>query len=1355
MLVSVFSAFNITASAENRNIYYKNTNGYNVVYAYAWDTTNNNAQKLDVWSGTPMERLGTSDYYKISVDSSANMIIFSNGSNSDKTADLEIPSYNNPMYSGIWESDFDESQYTISSNNVRAVNGKVDAIAPHTFGDNIYAASATYFDYMSDDEMTGSYLYPTKAGTGHNGADDNWYPFYRFNRAIKVAAENNANWQYPLYLGNFCNVPGANDGIKAHNGDFWNATDSYNVSRFDYVANNSNRKYVDRYGNVKEIGINDYNEAVQGLVSNQLKNNELMVTPTLKLPYFDIDFLTQKYGLEDGKLNSTNAKRIAKVYQSYFPFVEQKEKDNKGRTYSKYRFDSTGGTDNVYFTWNGENPKTVNYGHGTNYAVQDGLSHFMYQTASGYGIFPFNNGPWTDKKDRKGNDNLDYGFGIRIDIDFRVTGTGTIDGTENGEPITFNFSGDDDIWVYITDDYGNSNLVLDLGGNHKMASGDINFNTMKATVKRVYDRSNSGSIHNKQIQFNNGDKLNPNKTYHMTVFYMERGLIESNFQMNFSFYPLDNIFTTEKFVETAYVNNGIKDEVAKVDEFTITNKANNAVVANKEYTLDGEKYNTLGDGSYKIKDGQTASFNNIAKTGSTLNVTESTAGSVYDYTTRFTVTDVENNQQVASGNTLTTGDFLFQNRKSANDMTNFNVAFYNTPKTSNISLTKKVEKDGTEISSNMDFPFTILLDLDGDGNKYNYAPYPLEYKLSGNSATTYVTTSTGEFTLQSNQKAVFTGIPVNAKYRIIETADRDLYFSDKENDMVEGTVLATASHNDITFTNTMINNDPTVVQLQAEKLLDGESNFKEIFNFKLQEINAQGDMIGTAQTVNNSNGNTIQFPSIAIKKVDTGNYITLKDMYVYTTRPSLGTKMTKITDGIYEITFNNLLSGGYSYRFTANGSNDHTWDLTGAFNGTNNISIPVAKNNSTIKLRIDVSEFNFNKNSGSVTVSYTVTPPTTISNSVYLNNTKGWSTPHIYYWSDSNKSMVGWPGKPMQSIGNSIYKYDIPEDAQYVIFNVGSSSEQTSDLTVEFGHIYDNKTGVWSEYTQPAEVVEYSKTTNNLPSSSDVYTYKRYFEISEVIGSCNIENKDLSVDSEGNIDKNSLSYIYDETKYYAVVTVNQYATGIQTNVEYYKVLNTSPLSYKKVSENDVTFRNYHKGRLTVLKEDMNGNPINDGVTFSLYKVSGDGADIEGLEPIEKTVSNGKAVFENLDIFVGQDKHDTSRLQWYCVVESEPKDGYVINTSKRYFVIPEVTPSKTSEYDTIIDEKMYNYVLKNGEKIYDIEYTVVNAPVVVPKASGSGTAKYVYTGIAVMALALAMAGVYVGINSYKRRKCKVQ
>lgn len=61
MLVSVFSAFNITASAENRNIYYKNTNGYNVVYAYAWDTTNNNAQKLDVWSGTPMERLGTSD----------------------------------------------------------------------------------------------------------------------------------------------------------------------------------------------------------------------------------------------------------------------------------------------------------------------------------------------------------------------------------------------------------------------------------------------------------------------------------------------------------------------------------------------------------------------------------------------------------------------------------------------------------------------------------------------------------------------------------------------------------------------------------------------------------------------------------------------------------------------------------------------------------------------------------------------------------------------------------------------------------------------------------------------------------------------------------------------------------------------------------------------------------------------------------------------------------------------------------------------------------------------------------------------------------------------------------------------
>lgn len=1132
MLLSVFPAFSITVSAVDRYIYYQNTNNYSAVYAYAWDTTNNNAKKLGDWPGTAMERLGTSNYYRISVDTSANMIIFNGGSDSEKTGDLSIPTYNNPLYSnGLWSSDFDETPYVDSGGGTI---GEPDATTTHNFGNGIFAASATYFDYMSDVEITGSYLDPIKAGTGHSGSADNWYPFYRFNRAIKVVADNsnNSNWTYPLYIGNFCNVSGAYD-TSTHGGNFLNATNSDNVTRFDYTANNSNRENVNASGSDKNVGITAYDEAVQGLVYNQLSSeNNLMATSTLKSPYFDIDFLTKKYG-ENGK-ESSSGSRIAKVFKSYFPFRE----DNSAG-YTTYSFDSTNATDNVYFTWNGEIPTVVNYGSGKQYGVVDGLSHFMKDEPSGYGIFPFNNASSNNRGTRSGNDNLDYGYGIRIDIDFRVTGTGTVDGTQNGTPITFNFSGDDDIWVYITDDEGNSDLVLDLGGNHKMASGEINFKTMNATADRVFDRANNQTKGAQTITFNNGNKLNPNKTYHMTVFYMERGLIESNFQMNFSFYPLDNILTTEKYVETANVNSGIKQEVAEVDDFTITNKANGSAAAQKEYTLDGVKNKTDSSGSYGIKNGQKASFINIAETGSTLNVTESIpTDTIYKYSTKYTVTDVENNEPIKSGSTLSTGDFTFQNTKSANDLTNFNVAFYNTPQISSISLEKRaVKSDGTVISSDLDFPFTILLDLDGDGANYTYSPYPLEYTINGDTSTLYTTDKNGKFSIKAGKTVTFKGIPVNAKYKIVEAENKEIYTSNYTNNTIEGTVSAIASSNRITFNNTMISAEPIAVQLQAEKLLDGQSDFDEKFSFTLQEIDESGKKIGEAQTKQNVNktgssgNNVIEFDSINITNIETG--------------------------------------------------------------------------------------------------------------------------------------------------------------------------------------------------------------------TTGTYTYKRYFEISEVSGSCSAESEDVS-------------FVYDSTKHYAAVTINQSTSKIEASVAYYTSLKAAILDHPMFSESSVVFRNYHKGKMTISKVDNNGNPIEDDVQFSLYKVNSDGADISNLTPIKtQEVKDGVAVFDDLAIYKYQNAHNVSKLQWYCVVESKQKDGYVINSTKHYFVIPEAQISKTSEYDFEENGKKYSYVLKNGEKIYNIKYQVTNAPLVVPYTSGSGTAKYIYTGLAVIALGFVMTGTYIVINRRKRRKYEVK
>lgn len=87
--------------------------------------------------------------------------------------------------------------------------------------------------------------------------------------------------------------------------------------------------------------------------------------------------------------------------------------------------------------------------------------------------------------------------------------------------------------------------------------------------------------------------------------------------------------------------------------------------------------------------------------------------------------------------------------------------------------------------------------------------------------------------------------------------------------------------------------------------------------------------------------------------------------------------------------------------------------------------------------------------------------PTPSAGTVYYKNTNNWSTVNAYYWSDSNKSMMSWPGTVMNNEGDGVYSIEVPEDAQYIIFNNGS--EQTDDLTLQGADkIYNN--GSWSDY---------------------------------------------------------------------------------------------------------------------------------------------------------------------------------------------------------------------------------------------------------------------------------------------------
>lgn len=319
-----------------------------------------------------------------------------------------------------------------------------------------YWVEATYFDYLDDRELEASHgwLHPKKGGTVFNSGDDQskvWYPFINFNKWI---SQNYAgNWSNPLYFGNFFSDGDANN----FGGTYSQRTGELN--NFVPIVNNSNAP------------LPSMNHSVLGIAADSLDGNGNLMYPTTdggaaQMPYFDRAALGNH----------------AKTVSGYFPF--NSETNSNGVT--KYSFNSASQNDNVSFHYTDGKPTAVNFNtaknEGHDYRVYDGDRDFMYNGENQVGIFPFNNGV-----NNPGNGKLDYGFGIKLDMDFRVP-----EGGKNaGKDVTFEYSGDDDLWVYISPvdevtgqpDYNKSKLALDLGGDHKMSEGNINFRSMKSYVK--------------------------------------------------------------------------------------------------------------------------------------------------------------------------------------------------------------------------------------------------------------------------------------------------------------------------------------------------------------------------------------------------------------------------------------------------------------------------------------------------------------------------------------------------------------------------------------------------------------------------------------------------------------------------------------------------------------------------------------------------------------------------------------------------------------------------------------------------------------------------------------------------------
>lgn len=333
-------------------------------------------------------------------------------------------------------------------------------------------------------------------------------------------------------------------------------TDLY--KKFFYENNSMWGRYGENLTISDKLSLNGRN-ATQGLVADQLSSNNLQLKTksesSIPAPFFDKDFLSGK--------NSKNTV-LGKVYENVtFPFVKD------GMYWSFDSANETAGNRNLQLKYDA----TDEYFLQSNTTAVKGRTTDK-ETAQG-NYFPLNS------SDQSGDaSKLNYGFGQKFDLKFRLTSNGkVIDPTDGQEKnIEFNFSGDDDVWVFI-----DGQLVLDVGGGHDVVEGTIDFANRKATVNRVKNsRSNNGGaagvITNVEKDFSkilsSDDYFT--KEHTLTMFYMERGLWESNMKITFNF-PDENEFAVEKKVDTTDVNTKLFStalfEDASVFPFTIQNQA--------------------------------------------------------------------------------------------------------------------------------------------------------------------------------------------------------------------------------------------------------------------------------------------------------------------------------------------------------------------------------------------------------------------------------------------------------------------------------------------------------------------------------------------------------------------------------------------------------------------------------------------------------------------------------------------------------------------------------------------------------------------------------------------------------------
>lgn len=473
--------------------------------------------------------------------------------------------------------------------------------------------TSTLYDYYTDYELNGNNRdnYATDLNLSTYRIH---IPFRQFDQAVSDYYKNYQNADkimYPIYTGHFqwasdhCFTDVA-EGLSLFG---WSKREDNESKYKSFMA--ANNSEIDEHD-----GSGKYEFAFLGIVGNKLDSNgNLLMRESggkdgtgLVEPHFNEAFLNGE--------NSKNTK-LGQVYKNVeFPFTQKQIfKDEPGVNYWWYdaaktslylRKDKTTG---AYYLGNGNGDgSTVN----TLFDNSKNKDSQNKDTQNGHGFFPFNETASEDVR------RYNYGYGAKLEIPFTLTEDGTVlDKNNKEQSIKFYFSGDDDVWVFI-----DGQLVLDIGGAHGKAAGIIDFDQRGANENKVtayvsnvkYNKVTKQeygagkTTERKTIVYTGndleGEKYNPTKYYYsntvdipnlstgkhtLTMYYMERGMWESNMAVAFNF-PDNNELQVQKIVDTTDVNDWFKScfDTPDLFAFNIQNQATHYRKPDQDATIDSD-----------------------------------------------------------------------------------------------------------------------------------------------------------------------------------------------------------------------------------------------------------------------------------------------------------------------------------------------------------------------------------------------------------------------------------------------------------------------------------------------------------------------------------------------------------------------------------------------------------------------------------------------------------------------------------------------------------------------------------------------------------------------------------------------